>query len=615
MDEKREVRNFKLSTLFYMVKCILRASPILFPLLIFLTILSIGLSLFALFILRDATNGIVGLLNQESTLNQVLILVFLYLLFEIVFNQLISFLIDYTERHYYKQADRYFRIVLLYKLGKLPQINMYDSEVYNKYEFTYQYLYMFQQLPWHLISFVIRFSFSKLLYLGIIFAFNWVIGLYCLLLFIINIATSLLITNKQAKVDKENILPTRQKDYYSTLLSTKPHIKETRINRLENYFFNKFTNLYILVRDRLFKINQTDTIVNQLISISNFIFNNGLIVLLIYMVYRGKIDLGDMTLIQSAGMSLIYAAMQFQRPTKMIVQFVKYAPTMIEMLFPLNKAERQEMKEKEYPKFSLNLGDFSSIKLENVSFHYPAKEEEAVSNINLEIKQGEIISILGYNGSGKTTLCKLIAGILSPTSGKVLFNDQDIETLNKNEYYKYFGIGFQDFAKYSLRLRDNIGFGRIEDLENDEKIYEAIKKTNLQNIIDKLPHGIETVLGKEYDKDGQDLSGGQWQRIILARAYMGSPEILILDEPTASIDPFEEERMLEEFKIALENKTAILISHRISFARLADRIVMMKDGKIIEVGTHQELVARKGYYYDLFSSQQALYQSEVKNEN
>jgi len=615
MDEKREVRNFKLSTLFYMVKCILRASPILFPLLIFLTILSIGLSLFALFILRDATNGIVGLLNQESTLNQVLILVFLYLLFEIVFNQLISFLIDYTERHYYKQADRYFRIVLLYKLGKLPQINMYDSEVYNKYEFTYQYLYMFQQLPWHLISFVIRFSFSKLLYLGIIFAFNWVIGLYCLLLFIINIATSLLITNKQAKVDKENILPTRQKDYYSTLLSTKPHIKETRINRLENYFFNKFTNLYILVRDRLFKINQTDTIVNQLISISNFIFNNGLIVLLIYMVYRGKIDLGDMTLIQSAGMSLIYAAMQFQRPTKMIVQFVKYAPTMIEMLFPLNKAERQEMKEKEYPKFSLNLGDFSSIKLENVSFHYPAKEEEAVSNINLEIKQGEIISILGYNGSGKTTLCKLIAGILSPTSGKVLFNDQDIETLNKNEYYKYFGIGFQDFAKYSLRLRDNIGFGRIEDLENDEKIYEAIKKTNLQNIIDKLPHGIETVLGKEYDKDGQDLSGGQWQRIILARAYMGSPEILILDEPTASIDPFEEERMLDEFKVALENKTAILISHRISFARLADRIVMMKDGKIIEVGTHQELISKKGYYYELFSSQQALYQSEVNYEN
>ena len=330
------------------------------------------------------------------------------------------------------------------------------------------------------------------------------------------------------------------------------------------------------------------------------------------MVFKGNLDIGEMTLIQTAGTSLVFAASQFKRPTKYIIQFTQYAPTMIEMLYPLSKEEIKDMKEQSYPDFELKLGDFKSLSLDNVNYKYPSKTSNAVNDINLKINRGEIISILGYNGSGKTTTCKLLSGVLSPTSGKVLFNDQDVEELDKKEYYKYFGIGFQDFAKYSLSLKDNIGFGRIEDLENTDALNSAIEKTNLSNIIEKLPNGVDTNLGKEYDKDGQDLSGGQWQRIILARAYMGSPEILILDEPTASIDPFEEERMLDEFRYALEGKTAILISHRISFARLADRIVMMKDGMIIEEGSHLELLKKKGYYYDLFTSQQLLYKSEVK---
>jgi len=611
MDVKKEVQSFKLSTLIFMIKCIFRAAPILFPLMLFLTILYIGISILSLFVLKDATNAIVAMLNLETTLLKVLFLVFLYLFIEIIVNHFMRFIIDYTERHYYKQADRYFRVLLLYKLGKLPQINMYDSEIYNKYEFTYTYLYMFQQLPWHLIHFVLHFSFTKLLYLGIIFSFNWVAGIYCLLLFIINIAASLIITNKQAKVDKENILPTRQKDYYGSLLNTKNYIKETKINRLEGYFYNKFKNLYVFIRDRYFKITQQDTVVSQFIALLSFLFNSGLIFLLIYMVFKGRINIGELTLIQTAGMSLVSAAGQFRRPTKYLIQFVKYAPTMIDMLYPLTKEEQKEMKEKAYPAFVLKLGAFKNLLFKNVSFQYPSKEDKAVHNLNLEIKQGEIISVLGYNGSGKTTLCKLAAGILTPTAGAVLFNNQNIAALDKGEYYKYFGIGFQDYAKYSLSMRDNIGFGHIEDLDNDKAINDAVRKTNLVNIIEKLPYGVDTFLGKEYDKQGQDLSVGQWQRVILARAYMGNPEILIMDEPTASIDPFEEERMLEDFRDALEGKTALLISHRISFARLADRIIMMRDGAIVEAGTHEELLRKRGYYYELFSSQQSLYRSEV----
>ncbi|QVK18412.1 ABC transporter ATP-binding protein [Mycoplasmatota bacterium] len=608
MEEKKK---FKLKTLFFMIRSILNASPILFPLMVILSIISIGISAYALFVLKDATNAVVDLVRLNTTFNQVIFFVLLYLLIEILFNQFLQYISDITERHYYKQADRYFRTVLLYKLGKLPQVNMYDSEVYNKYQYTYTYLYMFQQLPWHLIRFLINFSLSKLLYLGIIFSFNPIVGLYCTFLFAINIMTSIFVTSKQAEVDKEQVLPTRTKNYYHSLVSTKATIKETKINRLESYFFKRFKELYLSVRNAHFKVNKTDTWINQIISTFNFLFNNGLTFLLLYMVFKDKINIGEVTLIQAAGTSLIYAAWQFKRPTKYIVQFVKYAPTMLEMLYPLTKEERKDMKEKDYPPFELKYGELKNIVLDNVSYQYPSSEENVVKSISLSVNQGEVISILGYNGSGKTTTCKLISGILTPTEGKVYFNNQDIETLDKDDYYNYFGIGFQDYAKYSLSLKDNIGFGRIEDLDNKDMLESAVKKTNLTNIIDKLPNGIDTFLGKEYDHQGQDLSGGQWQRIILARAYMGSPEILILDEPTASIDPFEEERMLDEFRLALENKTAILISHRISFARLADKIVMMKEGEIVEMGSHEELILKKGYYYELFSSQQELYQSEL----
>jgi len=612
MEEKQKSK-FKLKTLFFMIKSVFRASPVLFPLLIIITIGMISVSAYSLFVLKDATNMVVEMLDLKATINLVLFFVFLYIFIQLVLTPILQFFLDLAERYYYKQADRYFRILLLYKLGKLPQENMYDSEIYNKYEFTYKYLYMFQQLPWHLISFLISFSFSKILYISIIFSFNVYIGAYCTLLFIINILVSVFITNKQAKVDKEQILPTRQRDNYANLLTSKESIKETKINRLENYFYKKYLDFYTTIRDAYFKVQYKDGWFSEIISFTNFLFNIGLHFLLLYMVFEGNIDVGEMILIQSAGISLIYAAYQFKRPAKYLVQFVSYAPAMIEMLYPLTKDEIKDMKEKDYLPFKLTLDDFESLVLDNVSYKYPSKETDAVSNITLTIKKGEIISILGYNGSGKTTTCKLLLGVLEPQEGSIYFNNQPITSLDKNEYIKYFGIGFQDYAKFSLSVKDNIGFGRIEDLDSDELLFEAIKKTNLQNIIDKLPNGINSILGKEFDKEGQDLSGGQWQRIILARAYMGSPDILILDEPTASIDPFEEERMLETFKEALEHKTAILISHRISFARLANRIVMMKDGKIVEVGSHEELVSKKGYYYEIFSSQQNLY-NEVNHE-
>jgi ATP-binding cassette subfamily B protein len=250
---------------------------------------------------------------------------------------------------------------------------------------------------------------------------------------------------------------------------------------------------------------------------------------------------------------------------------------------------------------------FESLTFENVCYKYPHGEKNAVHNLNFTLKKGEIISILGYNGSGKSTFSKLMCGLLEDYTGTIKLNGRDIKTYDRESLYRYFGIGFQDFTRYSISLKENVAVGMVESFDDEIQIERAIEKGNLQEVIKKLPEGINTIMGKEYDAAGEDLSGGQWQRVILSRAYMGEPEVLILDEPTAAIDPIEEMRMLNQFKDIVRDKTALLISHRIGFARMSSRICIMDEGRIIESGTHEELLKLKGKYYELFTSQEQLY--------
>ena len=207
-------------------------------------------------------------------------------------------------------------------------------------------------------------------------------------------------------------------------------------------------------------------------------------------------------------------------------------------------------------------------------------------------------------------MCLALFGCTKTDKIMKLMEENDyiiLDVRTNEEYQKYFGFAFQDYGKFDLSIRENIGFGQIENIYNDDLINDAKNKANLGQIIEKMPNKLETYLGKEYDSSGQDLSGGQWQRIILARAYMGNPDILILDEPTASIDPIEEERMLKHLKNILNGKTAILVSHRISFAQLASKIIFMENGEIKEIGTHKDLIQKKGLYYNLYMIQNELY--------
>jgi ATP-binding cassette subfamily B protein len=248
------------------------------------------------------------------------------------------------------------------------------------------------------------------------------------------------------------------------------------------------------------------------------------------------------------------------------------------------------------------------IRFEHVSFTYPGAESPALHDINLHIRPGESLALVGQNGSGKTTLIKLLTRLYSPDSGHVLLDGVDLVEWDETALRERIGVIFQDFARYQLRVGENVGAGDVQHFDDEARWREASEKGMAAEFIENLPAGYETQLGKWFN-DGRELSGGQWQKIALARAFMRSKaDILVLDEPTAAMDAEAEATIFEHFRSLSKNRIVILISHRFSTVRMADQIIVIQDGRIIEHGNHAQLLMHEGHYAHLFSLQARGYQ-------
>jgi len=243
---------------------------------------------------------------------------------------------------------------------------------------------------------------------------------------------------------------------------------------------------------------------------------------------------------------------------------------------------------------------------ENVGFRYPGAARWAVRGLNFELRTGETLALVGENGAGKTTLVKLLARLYDPDEGRILLDGHDLREYDLFALRANIGVIFQDFVRYYFTAADNIAVGRIEAREDRARIVRAAERSLADEVIRKLPDGYDQVLGKRF-RTGIDISGGEWQKVAIARAYMRDAQLLILDEPTAALDARAEFEVFKRFKELSEGRTAVLISHRFSSVRMADRIVVLKDGAVDSVGTHAELLALRGRYAELFELQAAGY--------
>jgi ATP-binding cassette subfamily B protein len=242
----------------------------------------------------------------------------------------------------------------------------------------------------------------------------------------------------------------------------------------------------------------------------------------------------------------------------------------------------------------------------NVTFRYPGSSRLVLDGLNFHLHPGERVALIGENGEGKTTIVKLLTRLYDPIEGQVLLDGVDLREYNLEDLYREIGVIFQDFMRYEMTARENIAVGRIEQIDDIPHIHQSARKSMADEVVGKLAHGYEQMLGRRFD-GGVDLSGGEWQKVALARAYLRDAQILILDEPTAALDARSEYEVFQRFAELTAGKMALFISHRFSTVRMADRIVLLEKGHVAEDGDHEQLTHLGGRYAEMFELQAASY--------
>jgi len=387
----------------------------------------------------------------------------------------------------------------------------------------------------------------------------------------------------------------RERIYIQTLLVEKDPAKEIRAYELGGFLRSRFATLYDRRIQALRRLVRRRTVQGAGGGLLTAVVSGGVLGLLILFVSDGRVSLAGAgaaaaalillgTQLQglAAGMGQLYESALFIQDFN---NFVQFAPGTSQFAGTAPPPP--------------HIGD---LRVRDLTFTYPSRQKPSLSEINLEIRACQVVALVGENGSGKTTLAKLLAGLYLPQEGQISWGDQDLRTMDINLVRGRVAVLFQDFVHYFLSARENISIGRWERAADEAALREAAVRSGAQSFIDNLPHGYDTYLGPQFF-GGSDLSGGQWQRVALARAFFRDADLVILDEPTAALDPRAEAALFAAVRQLFSGRSVVLISHRFATVRLADHIYVLDQGKMVEHGAHDQLMGRNGLYAELFTLQ------------
>ncbi len=395
--------------------------------------------------------------------------------------------------------------------------------------------------------------------------------------------------------------------YFQRLMLHRENVKEVRVFGLGDYFIQKYLQFRELVIQALIKLNLFLLRVELLFSVLGIV---GLSLVWLYAIYEavnGNISLGSLFMVFGASENCRSAIQGLIRSGADVFEHGLYLTRFFELvdLDPrtvegaLDRDESRQLRK-------IERDDLGTIEFKNVSFRYPKTDELVLRDVSFVLKPKTRLAIVGENGAGKTTLIKLLTRLYDPIGGSVTQDGVDYKNIDPKEIHGKMTVVFQDFARYDIAASENISVGAVEHADDEYRIVQAAKLGGSHDTISKLPDQYATVLGRTFE-EGVDLSGGEWQNVAISRAFMSDAKFFILDEPTAALDAFKEAELFDRFARLTKDKTVVFVSHRFSTVRMADQIIVIDEGRVVEQGTHEELVQLDGKYREMFDAQAERY--------
>lgn len=575
--------------------------------LMFLVIVGLNLSAgiippVTLIIWKKFIDEVAYVLGNLNTTSIKFALLWLLLHFTVkIISSLLANVSSYVESIYASYLNRSIFEIIMDKINTLDLVDFDNSEMYNKILKANDQSVSRSMSILRTLMEIIKNSTSVIGIISILVIFDVPTLVLCLLSTIPVFFISFKILSKWFKVFNTRYEKLRLVNYLKTICIKNENIKEIKLFHVGEYLKNMILDVYSENINEDKKIRRKFSIQRMGVDTFENVITYVTMIYVVIIAIKQKLSIGSLTMYISAIENLKYTLTSTLNMISSAYEDSLYMESIFSLL-EINKDENEEGK--------VFNGNFEKIEFKNVYFKYNNTDTYVIEDLNLTIEANKSYSIVGLNGAGKTTLMKLLTNLYEPTSGEILIDGVNMKCYKKSSIYQQISAVFQDFIKYPLSVEKNIGLGDIGNIENFRMIENSAKQIEADKFINKLPQKYKTNLQREWS-DGVDLSIGQWQKLAISRALMKKAPILVLDEPTASLDAVAEQDLFKNFKFIVENRTCFLIAHRFSTIKLADKIFVLKDKRIIEEGSHDQLIYEDGEYARLYKIQSEMISTPV----